>query len=76
MINKPFLCCDHVQTAAMSWEQHMTAARELSNTTIVPVCTTLQNDVNYASDMIEREVGAFTRSPDNRLYLFPAFSQV
>ncbi|BBN14348.1 HAUS augmin-like complex subunit 5 [Marchantia polymorpha subsp. ruderalis] len=63
------------RTAAMSWEQHMTAARELSNTTIVPVCTTLQNDVNYASDMIEREVGAFTRSPDNRLYLFPAFSQ-
>ncbi|CAM6086709.1 unnamed protein product [Calypogeia fissa] len=61
--------------AAASWEQHMVAAREHSTNTILPVCAMLQNQVTDASDLIEREVTAFLRNPDNRQYLFPAFPQ-
>lgn len=65
-----------LQAAAASWEQHMVAAREHSTNTILPVCAMLQNQVTDASDLIEREVTAFLRTPDNRQYLFPAFPQV
>ncbi|KAG0627515.1 hypothetical protein M758_2G207400 [Ceratodon purpureus] len=61
--------------AAAAWEHHSRASREQSASTIIPICESLQNKSNAARDLIERELSAFQRSPDNRLYMMPAFSQ-
>ncbi|KAH9301734.1 hypothetical protein KI387_013317, partial [Taxus chinensis] len=63
------------EAAAASWEQHPLAAREYSANTIIPACTTIQNKTSEAHDLIEKEVAAFHRSPDNRLYMLPATPQ-
>ncbi|KAL3675068.1 hypothetical protein R1sor_025016 [Riccia sorocarpa] len=60
-----------INDAPQAWEKHMISARQHTNTTTVPVCNQLQQDVNNASDLVEREVSAFMKSPDNRLYLLP-----
>lgn len=59
--------------AAAAWEHHSRASREQSASTIIPICESLQNKSNAARDLIERELSAFQRSPDNRLYMMPAF---
>ncbi|GLJ21418.1 hypothetical protein SUGI_0394400 [Cryptomeria japonica] len=61
--------------AAASWEQHPLAAREYSANTIIPACSTVQNKTTEAHDLIEKEVVAFHRSPENRLYMLPATPQ-
>jgi len=64
------------QGAAAAWEHHSRASREQSASTIVPICESLQNKSNAARDIIERELSAFQRGPDNRLYMMAAFSKV
>lgn len=61
--------------AAASWEQHPLAAREYSSNTIIPACIAVQSKGSEAHDIIEKEVAAFHRSPDNRLYMLPATPQ-
>ncbi|KAL2623647.1 hypothetical protein R1flu_003852 [Riccia fluitans] len=64
-----------INDAPKAWEQHMTSARQYTSTTTVPVCNTVHLEVNNALDLIEREVSAFVKSPDNRLYLLPVTTQ-
>lgn len=65
-----------VQAAAASWEQHTRGNKELSANTIVPICESTQNQASATRDLLEREVSAFHRSPDNRSYMMPATAQV
>lgn len=65
-----------LQAAAASWEQHTRGNKEQSANTIVPICESTQNQASAARDLLEREVAAFHRSPDNRSYMMPATSQV
>jgi hypothetical protein len=64
------------QAAAAAWEHHTRISREHSANTIIPISESLQNKTNAARDLVEREVSAFQRSPDNRLYMMPASSKV
>ncbi|CAK9189720.1 unnamed protein product [Sphagnum troendelagicum] len=61
--------------AAATWEQHAKGNKEHSAATIVPVCEAVQSKASAARDLLEREVAAFLRSPDNRLYMMPAGPQ-
>ncbi len=65
-----------MQAAAATWEQHAKGNKEHSAATIVPVCEAVQSKASAARDLLEREVAAFLRSPDNRLYMMPAGPQV
>lgn len=65
-----------LQASAASWEQHTRGNKELSASTIVPICESVQNQASAARDLLEREVTAFHRSPDNRPYMMPASPQV
>ncbi|XP_024384467.1 AUGMIN subunit 5 isoform X1 [Physcomitrium patens] len=61
--------------AAASWEQHTRGNKEQSANTIVPICESTQNQASAARDLLEREVAAFQRIPDNRPYMMPAAPQ-
>ncbi|KAG0559122.1 hypothetical protein KC19_10G080700 [Ceratodon purpureus] len=61
--------------AAASWEQHSRGNKEHSANTMVPICELTQNQASAARDLLEREVTAFHRSPDNRSYMMPTTSQ-
>ncbi|XP_048327905.2 AUGMIN subunit 5 [Ziziphus jujuba] len=61
--------------AAAFWNQQPLAAREYASTTIIPACTVVVDISNGAKDLIEKEVSAFYRSPDNSLYMLPATPQ-
>ncbi|KAF2299256.1 hypothetical protein GH714_031135 [Hevea brasiliensis] len=51
------------------------AAREYASSTIIPACTVVADIANNAKDLIEKEVDAFSRSPDNSLYMLPSTPQ-
>ena len=51
-------------------------AREYASTTIIPACTITAEIANSAKDLIDKEVNAFSRSPDNSLYMLPSTPQV
>ncbi|KAJ9540495.1 hypothetical protein OSB04_027001 [Centaurea solstitialis] len=61
--------------AAAFWSQQPVAAREHASNTIIPACTGVVNIANSAKDFIDKEVSAFSRSPDNSLYMLPSTPQ-
>lgn len=64
------------QDAAAFWNQQPLAAKEYASSTIIPACTVVVDISNGAKDLIEKEISAFYRSPDNSLYMLPATPQV
>ncbi|KAL5723271.1 AUGMIN subunit 5 [Ranunculus cassubicifolius] len=61
--------------AAAFWNQQPLAAREYASGTIIPACKVVADMSNSAKDLIEKEISAFYRSPDNSLYMMPSTSQ-
>ncbi|KAK4280002.1 hypothetical protein QN277_011688 [Acacia crassicarpa] len=61
--------------AASFWSQQPLAAREYASSTIIPACAVVVEMSNNAKDLIEKEVSAFYRSPDNSLYMLPSSPQ-
>ncbi|XP_071693280.1 AUGMIN subunit 5-like isoform X2 [Rutidosis leptorrhynchoides] len=61
--------------AAAFWRQQPLAAREYASSTIIPACTVVIDQSNNAKDLIDNEVSAFYRSPDNSLYMLPSTPQ-
>ncbi|CAK9175796.1 unnamed protein product [Ilex paraguariensis] len=61
--------------AASFWSQQPLAAREYAAGTIIPACTVVVDISNSAKDLIDKEVSAFYRTPDNSLYMLPATPQ-
>jgi hypothetical protein len=51
-------------------------AREYASITIIPACTIVVEIANSAKDLIDKEVNAFSRCPDNSLYMLPSTPQV
>ena len=50
--------------------------REYASSTIIPACSVVVDISNGAKDLIDKEVSAFYRSPDNSLYMLPSTPQV
>ncbi|MCL7046684.1 hypothetical protein MKW94_008195 [Papaver nudicaule] len=61
--------------ASAFWHQQPLAAREYASSTIIPACAVVTDISNNAKDLIEKEVSAFYRSPDNSLYMLPSTPQ-
>ncbi|KAB1211421.1 hypothetical protein CJ030_MR6G021389 [Morella rubra] len=61
--------------AAAFWNQQPLAAREYASSTIIPACTVVVDISNSSKDLIDKEVSAFFRSPDNSLYMLPSTPQ-
>lgn len=61
--------------AAAFWNQQPLASREYASSTIIPACNVVVEISNSAKDLIEQEVSAFYRSPDNSLYMLPSTPQ-
>ncbi|KAJ9564076.1 hypothetical protein OSB04_000042 [Centaurea solstitialis] len=61
--------------AAAFWSQQPLAAREYASSTIIPACRVVIDISNGAKDLIDKEVSAFYRSPDNSLYMLPSTPQ-
>lgn len=61
--------------AAAFWGQQPLAAREYASSTIIPACKVVIEISNGAKDLIEQEVSAFYRNPDNTLYMLPSTPQ-
>ncbi|KAL8200648.1 hypothetical protein R6Q57_011987 [Mikania cordata] len=61
--------------AAAFWSQQPLAARDYASSTIIPACNVLIDISNNAKDLIDKEVSAFYRSPDNSLYMLPSTPQ-
>ncbi|CDP02345.1 unnamed protein product [Coffea canephora] len=61
--------------AAAFWGQQPLAAREYASSTIIPACNVVLDISNNAKDLIESEVSAFYRTPDNSLYMLPSTQQ-
>ena len=50
--------------------------REYASSTIIPACLVVVEISNGAKVLIDKEVSAFFRSPDNSLYMLPSIPQV
>ncbi|KAF5961435.1 hypothetical protein HYC85_002644 [Camellia sinensis] len=61
--------------AAAFWSQQPLAAREYASSTILPACMVVVEISNSAKHLIDEEVSAFYRSPDNNLYMLPSTPQ-
>lgn len=61
--------------ASAFWSQQPLAAREYASSTIIPACRVVIDISNGAKDLIDKEVSAFYRSPDNSLYMLPSTPQ-
>ncbi|KAF5725425.1 hypothetical protein HS088_TW23G00147 [Tripterygium wilfordii] len=61
--------------AVAFWNQQPLAAREYASSTIIPACAIVLDIANNAKDLIDNEVSAFYRSPDNSLYMLPTTPQ-
>ncbi|XP_068643649.1 AUGMIN subunit 5-like [Aristolochia californica] len=61
--------------AAAFWNQQPLAAREYASTTIIPACAVVVEIATCAKDLIDKEVSAFSQSPDNSLYMLPSTPQ-
>ncbi|XP_077214642.1 HAUS augmin-like complex subunit isoform X2 [Tasmannia lanceolata] len=61
--------------AAVFWDQQQLAAREYASSTIIPACGVVVDISTSAKDLIEKEVSAFSQSPDNSLYMLPSTPQ-
>ncbi|KAJ6368259.1 hypothetical protein OIU78_000779 [Salix suchowensis] len=58
---------------AAFWKRQLLVAREYASTTIIPACKIIVDIVNSAKNLIDKEVNAFLRSPDNSHYMLPSF---
>ncbi|KAJ7000759.1 AUGMIN subunit 5-like [Populus alba x Populus x berolinensis] len=65
----------NTEDAAAFWKQQPLIAREYASITIIPACTIVVDIANNAKDLIDKEVNAFSRCPDNSLYMLPSTSQ-
>ncbi|KAF9624431.1 hypothetical protein IFM89_011439 [Coptis chinensis] len=61
--------------AAAFWNQQPLAACEYASSTIIPACKVVAEMSNSAKDLVEKEISAFYRSPDNSLYMLPSTPQ-
>lgn len=61
--------------AASFWSQQPLAAREYASSTVIPACNIVTDLSNRAIDLIDKEVQAFYRTPDNSLYMLPSTPQ-
>ncbi|GFP97928.1 hypothetical protein PHJA_001936900 [Phtheirospermum japonicum] len=61
--------------AASFWSQQPLAAREYASSTIIPACNVVLDMSNNSQDLIDKEVSAFYRTPDNSLYMLPSTPQ-
>ncbi|KAL6499173.1 AUGMIN subunit 5 [Orobanche hederae] len=61
--------------AASFWSQQPLAAREYASSTIIPACNVVMDLSNNALDLIDKEVSAFYRTPDNSIYMLPSTPQ-
>ncbi|CAL5324923.1 unnamed protein product [Camellia sinensis] len=61
--------------AAAFWSQQPLTAREYASSTILPACMVVVEISNSAKHLIDEEVSAFYRSPDNNLYMLPSTPQ-
>lgn len=61
--------------AIACWNQQPLVAREYAASTIIPACTVVIDISNSAKDLLDKEVSAFCRSPDNSLYMLPSTPQ-
>lgn len=61
--------------AAACWNQQPLVAREYAASTIIPACTIVIDISKSAKDLLDKEVSAFCRSPDNSLYMLPSTPQ-
>ncbi|KAJ6364743.1 hypothetical protein OIU76_029666 [Salix suchowensis] len=57
---------------AAFWKRQLLVAREYASTTIIPACKIVVDIANSAKNLIDKEVNAFLRSPDNSLYMLPS----
>ncbi|CAK7335309.1 unnamed protein product [Dovyalis caffra] len=65
----------NMEDAAAFWKRQPAVAREYASTTIIPACTIVADIANSAKDLIDKEVNAFSLSPDNSLYMLPSTPQ-
>ncbi|KAL9354796.1 hypothetical protein Peur_052766 [Populus x canadensis] len=65
----------NTEDAATFWKRQPLIAREYASITIIPACTIVVDIANSAKDLIDKEVNAFSRCPDNSLYMLPSTSQ-
>ncbi|KAJ6936427.1 hypothetical protein NC652_011210 [Populus alba x Populus x berolinensis] len=65
----------NTEDAAAFWKRQPLIAREYASITIIPACTIVVDIANNAKDLIDKEVNAFSRCPDNSLYMLPSTSQ-
>uniref|UniRef100_A0A6M2E9S1 AUGMIN subunit 5 n=1 Tax=Populus davidiana TaxID=266767 RepID=A0A6M2E9S1_9ROSI len=65
----------NTEDAAAFWKRQPLIAREYASITIIPACTIVVDIANSAKDLIDKEVNAFSRCPDNSLYMLPSTSQ-
>ncbi|KAL1558941.1 AUGMIN subunit 5 [Salvia divinorum] len=61
--------------AASFWSQQPLAAREYASSTVIPACNIVMDLSNSSKDLIDKEVQAFYRTPDNSLYMLPSTLQ-
>ncbi|CAA0823341.1 Unknown protein [Striga hermonthica] len=61
--------------AASFWSQQPLTAREYASSTIIPACNVAMDLSNNAQDLIDKEVSAFYRTPDNSIYMLPSTPQ-
>ncbi|XP_057768575.1 AUGMIN subunit 5 [Salvia miltiorrhiza] len=61
--------------AASFWSQQPLAAREYASSTVIPACKIVTDLSNRSKDLIDKEVQAFYRTPDNSLYMLPSTPQ-
>ncbi|KAG6420982.1 hypothetical protein SASPL_117528 [Salvia splendens] len=61
--------------AASFWSQQPLAAREYASSTVIPACNIVMDLSNRSKDLIDKEVQAFYRTPDNSLYMLPSTPQ-
>ncbi|KAG6777575.1 hypothetical protein POTOM_017400 [Populus tomentosa] len=65
----------NTEDVAAFWKRQPLIAREYASITIIPACTIVVDIANSAKDLIDKEVNAFSRCPDNSLYMLPSTSQ-
>ncbi|KAK4486605.1 hypothetical protein RD792_006856 [Penstemon davidsonii] len=61
--------------AASFWSEQPVVAREYASSTIIPACNVVLDLSNSAKYLIDNEVSAFVRTPDNSLYMLPSTPQ-
>ncbi|KAL1563198.1 AUGMIN subunit 5 [Salvia divinorum] len=61
--------------AASFWSQQPLAAREYASSSVIPACNIVMDLSNRSKDLIDKEVQAFYRTPDNSLYMLPSTPQ-